>query len=159
MVKYTIERLLLAIVTTLVILTLTFFLIKQLPFAPSGGTRAQAIAWWEQQVSYGNAYMFDKLQPQLGEPLAAYVFKEGQKDEYWEIFYGAPAYKQYFAWLVNILQGKWGASQSVEINVDAMVIIGEKLPTTIKVNIWPVLISVPSGIANFTESLLIVSNY
>ena len=119
MVKYTIQRLVLAIVTAFVILTLTFFLIKQLPFQPSGGTQAQAIAWWEQQASYGNAYMFYELHPELGEPLAHFQFNAGKKNEYWEYFYGAPAYEQYFAWLRNVFQGKWGASQSIEIDMSS----------------------------------------
>ncbi|MBO4541449.1 MAG: ABC transporter permease, partial [Bacilli bacterium] len=51
-------------------------------------------------------------------------------------------------WVGSILtEGNWGTSVSVMQNVDAMVIIMERLPTTIKVNIWPTIISVPAGIA------------
>ena len=62
-------------------------------------------------------------------------------------YYLRPVFEQYFVWLINILtKWDWGVSTSIQVNVDAMTIIGSRLPTTISINIWASLISVPTGI-------------
>ena len=57
------------------------------------------------------------------------------------------------AWVSGLFSGNWGTSIKIEPNVDAMKIIvgtswdSSRLWTTVRINVWPVLISVPSGLA------------
>jgi ABC-type dipeptide/oligopeptide/nickel transport system permease component len=56
--------------------------------------------------------------------------------------------QQYFSWLKNILTAwDWGTSTFISPNVDSMVIIGERLVVSMKINIISVIVSVPIGIA------------
>ena len=143
MVKYTIERLLLAVLTTVIILTLTFFLMKQLPFYPAAGTNEAKLAFFVHEAGVGNVLEFHLPQTKYGDPLWTYV----DEDNVQYYFYLTPAIDQYFIWVKGIFtEFNWGASQYITPNVDSMVLIMKRLPTTIKVNILPVLISVPTGI-------------
>lgn len=143
MVKYTIQRILLAILTAFVILTLTFFLMKALPFQKPAGTDANKYAFYAKQVSLGYVFDFKRATEGYGELLWSYT-DSARVSHY---FYIRPAIDQYFAWLSGIFTNfNWGTSTYIMPNVDAIYIIGTYLPTTIKVNIWPALISVPLGI-------------
>lgn len=143
MVKYTIERILLAFFTAFVILTLTFFLMKQLPFYPAAGTNEAKFAFFEDQVNIGNVLSFSKPQTQYGKLLWSYTDITGGNYYY----YLRPATDLYAIWLKGIFtEFNWGKSLYLQPNVDSMVIITERLPTTIKVNLPSVLISVPAGI-------------
>lgn len=62
-------------------------------------------------------------------------------------FYQKPVMEQYFNWLNAIFtRWDWGTSVTLLPNVEVANIIALKLPYTIKVNIWSVIISVPLGI-------------
>ena len=61
-------------------------------------------------------------------------------------FYVRPAWQQYISWLNGVVHGDWGTSSSIMLGVDVVKIIGSRLPLTIKINIWSVLISVPAGL-------------
>ncbi len=142
MTKYTIERILLAIITTFIIITLTFFLIKLLPFPKPDPVPASAIAYYQKQVEYGYVLEFSTIQPQLGDYLNTYTV-----DRVAHYYYLRPVGDQYAAWIKGIFTSwNWGVSTYIRPNALAMDIIKEKLPYTIKVNIWSVLISVPLGI-------------
>lgn len=144
MVKYTIQRLVLAFVTAFIILTATFFLIKTLPFEKPVGTQEAIYAFYQNQVRLG--YLLDeaKENPSLGELL--WSFTDSAKVSHY--FYQRSMVDQYSVWISRLFtQFNWGTSTFISPNVDAIVVIGERLPTTIKVNIWPALISVPLGIA------------
>ena len=144
MVKYTIERLLLAILTTCIILTLTFFLMKQLPFYPAAGTDEAKYAFFEYQVHLGYVLDFKFPKSGYGELLWSYV-DESHVSHY---YYLKPAFDQFVLWVKGIFtEFNWGASLYIEPNVDSMVIIMKKLPNTIKVNLPAAIISVPIGIA------------
>ena len=145
MVKYTIERLLLAFVTAAIILTLTYFMMKQLPFQmPIGGDEVK-FAYFQKELNLGNVLRFTSEQNGYGDLLIKLSSKTERKVTYY--YYKAPAYIGYFRWVSSIFtQGNWGTSVAVMQNVDAMVIIMKRMPTTIKVNIWPAVISVPAGI-------------
>ena len=144
MVKYTIQRLLLAVVTAFIILTATFFLIKTLPFEKPVGTTEAIYAFYQNQVRLGYLVDLPSLDESMGECL--WTFTDSAKVVH--NFYQKSSAEQYAVWITGLLtRFNWGTSTFISPNVDAMVIIGERLPTTIKVNIWPALISVPLGIA------------
>ena len=66
MVKYTIQRILLAFVTAAIILTLTFLLMKQLPFYPAAGNDEAKAAFFADQVGIGNVLEFALPQAKYG---------------------------------------------------------------------------------------------
>ncbi len=146
MVKYTIERLLLAALTTVIILTLTFFMMKQLPFEPIAGQTAQRVAFYLNQVNIGNVIDLKTPNESLGACLWHYTEGTG-KSTIEHYFYLRPSYELYFIWIREIItKFNWGTSLYVMPNVDAMKIISSRLGTTVKVNLWSVVISVPVGI-------------
>jgi len=143
MVKYTIQRLILAVVTAFIILTATFFLLKTLPFEKPIGTQEAMYAFYMNQVRLGYQVDLPSLDESMGECL--WTFTDSAKVTH--NFYLKSSAEQYVTWISGLFNGfNWGVSTFISPNVDAMVIIGERLPTTIKVNIWPALISVPLGI-------------
>ncbi len=142
MTKYIIKRVLLAIVTLFLILSLTFILIQLLPFEKPVGTSAQQIAYYSKQATLGYLVQTSTLNEKLGTPL--YTATIGDTVYY---FYKAPIMGQYFSWLSNIFtKWDWGISKSVEPNVPVMEIIMKGLPVTIEVNVISVILSVPLGI-------------
>lgn len=152
MVKYTIERLLMALLTCVIILSLTFFLIKSLPFELSVGTDNSVFAYMRDQVSLGYVVQYTSAQTELGEPLYRYTdTSSGRSVTYY--FYLRPILDQYIAWVGGIFtRFDWGRSQAIQPNVDAMrVIFGtnfwdSRLWTSVKINFWSVIVSVPLGI-------------
>ncbi|MFA6829900.1 MAG: ABC transporter permease [Bacilli bacterium] len=144
MTKYTIERIILAFVTTCIILTITFFLLKILPFQqPAATTEEGVIAYYTTQVKLGYVLDFSTIQETLGTYL--YKYTDTAKETHY--FYIRPVGDQYIAWIEGIFtEWNWGVSSTIKPNYSAMGIIFGKLPYTIKVNIWSVIISVPTGI-------------
>ena len=69
MVKYIIKRVLLALVTLFIILSLTFILIQLLPFEKPVGTSAQQIQYYSKQATLGYLIQTSELNSQLGTPL------------------------------------------------------------------------------------------
>ena len=143
MVRYTIRRILLAIITAAIILTLTYFLMKLLPFSkPQGMKDPEKYAFYMKQVAQGYVLEFNVPHPELGDPLFSYATTSGTT-----YFYLRGPGEQYVSWVRGIFTAwNWGPSTVIQPNVDSMVIIGSRLPTSIKINIWAVLISVPAGI-------------
>lgn len=144
MAKYAIKRILLAFLTAFIIISLSFILIKTLPFPmPNGTTTAQKEAYFEIQVGLGYVFSSNKQLEGFGEIL----FTAGTKLKR-VYYYQEPIMKQYGNWLSNIFtKWDWGVSNKIEPNVQVMAIIGSKLWTTVKINIWSVILSVPLGIA------------
>lgn len=154
MLKYSIKRIILALITAFIILTLTFFLIKSLPVhgivTPDEGAR---IAFYDKQISFG--YMVDK-----GKEIMVLITQHPEDPEYYiqiygkeiahidnHFYYSTPIYEQYFAWLRNIVtQWDWGTSTVIQPGSSAINLIGSLLPVTISVNIISVVLSVPLGI-------------
>ncbi|MDY2913320.1 MAG: ABC transporter permease [Candidatus Enteromonas sp.] len=145
MFRYSIKRILLAVLTTAIILTMTFFLVKLQPFPKLIGAKPDMIlAYYLHQADLGYVRWSQVPRPEWGELLDKYVPEHGAS----YYFYQESLFKQYWAWVQGIFQGNWGLSNKIAPNVDAMTIILDgRLLNTIKVNIWPVIISVPSGIA------------
>ena len=135
MVKYTIKRMILAIFTTFIILSLTFVLIKMLPFPMPGATSEEAcLAYFIKQESLG--YVFQSAKKIEGMD-ALWNYKQGFKTIY---FYVKPLGDQYIGWLSNIFtKWDWGVSNQIQPNVEVMAIILSRLPTTVKINIWSVI--------------------
>lgn len=145
MLKYSIKRIVLALVTAFIILTLTFFLVKSLP--PRGVVTTDVNVRWafyENQINLGYVLpAFHEPHLELGEPLD-FMTLDGV-DYY---YYQKPILDQYFVWLGNIVtKWDWGTSTVLEPNVSAITIIFNRLPVSVSVNIISVFVSVPLGIA------------
>lgn len=142
MAKYVIKRIFLALVTTFIILSLSFCLIKLLKPDKFVGKPEQRIAFYEEQVRLG--YYTSSRVEKTDAQLVDFVTQSNGNVTY---YYYVPVMQQYGRWLGNILfHWDWGVSQKIEPNVKATVIIGERLATSIKINIIATLFSVPIGI-------------
>jgi len=142
MAKYIVKRLILAIVTTFIILSLTFILMKLLPFQLPVGTIKEQYAYFQQQLHLGFVTKTYVETPSLGDCLFKYA--EGSRTEY---FYQTPLMVQYGSWLKNIFtEWNWGTSTYIQPNTQAIFIITERLPTSMVINILSVVVSVPLGI-------------
>ena len=62
MFRYSLQRIFLAIVTTVIILSLTFFLVKLQPFPATVGNTDAQIAYYSHQVSLGYVLEFSTAQ-------------------------------------------------------------------------------------------------
>lgn len=144
MLKYSIKRIILALVTAFIILTLTFFLVKSLPprgvFSPDENVR---YAFYVDQVDLGYCIDLPNENPSLGNYLESFTI--GGETHY---FYTKPVLDQYFNWIGNIVtKWDWGRSTVIKPNSSAIRIIAQRLPASISINIVSVVISVPLGIA------------
>lgn len=146
MLKYSIKRIILALITAFIILTLTFFLVKAVD---SGGmppsTPGAVFAFYMKQYNQGyvdiKKYLVDP--GNIGQVYK--YFDENAKE--WIYFFKRPIGDQYIAWLKNIFTAfDWGTSTVIQPNVSAIEIIGSRLPVSVSINIIAVVISVPLGI-------------
>jgi oligopeptide transport system permease protein len=145
--KYVLKRIGLALVTAFIILSLTFILIQLLPFPqPQDLTKDGSFAYYEKQTQLGYVVRFEEEQSDLGEKLWSYETQVNNKEVTY-YFYEVPTLTQYGRWLKNIItKWDWGVSVKIEPNRSAILIIGSKLPTSMKLNIISSLIAVPIGI-------------
>lgn len=143
--RYVLKRIGLALVTVFIILTLTFLLMKLLPFQkPLSTSQEEMYAYYMHQVYQKFVYVFNSEQYHLGDLLWKY---DNPSDRATYYFYEVPIFTQYFAWLKNIItRWEWGVSTSIKLNNSALSIITDRLPVTIKINIISVIVSVPLGI-------------
>ena len=141
--NYVIKRLVLAFATTFIILSLTFILVKLLPFERPIGGDTQQIAYFDKQVNLGYVYRFDMERTEYGELLYKTPTTNGRAFYYYQV----PVMTQYFSWLENIFtKWDWGYSKFYQPNVSAAVIIGSRIGYSIRLNIVSVIFSVPIGI-------------
>ena len=141
--KYVLKRIGLALATTFIILSLTFILVKLLPFDRPIGTDAVQIAYYDKQVSLGYVRAFDSERTELGEYLYRSPAIRGRRTYY----YMVPVMEQYVHWLKNITtKWDWGYSKSYAPNVAAGTIIAQRIGYSIRLNIFSAVISVPLGI-------------
>ena len=144
MIKYTIKRLILAFFTAFIILSLTFILMKLLPFSKPIGTYQQQYGYYMSQVADGFVLRFEEATEGYGKVLFSYAPGGGKTTYY---FYQTPIFTQYFRWLGNIVtKWNWGTSTYIRPNVKAMVIIFDMIPVSISINVLSVIFSVPIGI-------------
>lgn len=141
--KYVAKRIGLAFVTAFIILSLTFVLVKMLPFErPIGGTKQQ-IAYFDKQVNLGFVTRFEKEMPAYGELLYKTPVEKGRAFYYYQV----PIMTQYVNWLRNIItKWDWGYSKTYQPNVAASVIIMSRIWYSVRLNIISVIFSVPLGI-------------
>ncbi len=145
MLKYSIKRVILALITAFIILSLTFLLVRSLPIsAAAAGSKENVIrAFMLQQQEFGYVQFYSTPQSDLGKLIVEFHGYDG--DEY---VYAKPIIEQYFSWLKNIFtKFDWGISISIEPESTALEIIARKLPTSMYINIVAVVVSVPLGIA------------
>ena len=141
--KYVLKRILLALVTTFIILSITFLLMQLLPFQRPIGTVDAQFGYYSKQVYLGYVYDYSTPHNDLGTPLWTYLDGSNQ----WHYFYEVPAFTQYFRWLRNIItRWDWGTSVYIAPNLSAITIIGQRLPVSMTLNIISTLIAVPLGI-------------
>ena len=142
--KYVLERLLLAFITGFIILTITFILVKLLPEAKPAGDVGAQLSYYNNQVRLGYYTSSPFFMADLGDPTWTYTADDGTM----MYFYKLPIMTQYGNWLRNVFtKWDWGTSSSIDRNRDVFVMIGERLPPTIVVNVITFALAVPLGIA------------
>lgn len=143
-VKYSLQRIFLLIVTTFIILTLTFFLVKMLPDAGMSGNDVAQFAFCNNQVDQGFYLRFTSAQSGYGKAILTYNSPDGLMF----YFYKKPILAQYAAWLKGIFtEWNWGTSSAVTSGASAMYIISHRLPPSIQINLVTMVIAVPLGFA------------
>jgi len=143
MFKYVCKRIVLAFITCFIILSLTFILMKLLPFSKPIGNDATKYSYYLTQYNLGYVVDFRKATDGYGELLFKYC--DGARK--WHYYYQKPVMEQYFNWLKAIFtEWNWGVSTYLMPNISAMTIIAVHLPVSLKINIISVLFSVPLGI-------------
>lgn len=141
--KYVLKRIGLALVTAFIILSISFLLIKLLPFSKPLGNDDTRYAYYLTQENLGFVSIYGKEMAELGKYLDRGTTSSGTVFYCYEV----PAFTQYVRWLGNIItRWDWGVSTYINPNNPAMLIIASKLPTTIMVNFFSVIFSVPLGI-------------
>ena len=141
--KYVLKRIGLAVITAFIIISMTFLLIKLLPFSKPIGNNETRYAYYLIQVNYG--FVIETAIPtdMYGPALDVITLSTGPT----HYFYETPVFTQYFAWLKNIITSwDWGVSTYIVPNNPAAAIIASKLWPTIKVNFFSTILSVPLGI-------------
>ena len=143
MLKYVIKRIVLAFVTTFIILSLSYILIKLLPFQRPIGGASQQVAYYDKQTHLGYVYRLEQPTDKYGELLYKSPSDKGRSFYYYQV----PVMLQYRNWLRNIItEWDWGYSKSFQPNVSASVIIMSRIGYSIRLNIISALIAVPIGI-------------
>ena len=144
MLKYSIKRVILALITAFIILSLTFLLVKSLGLATTTfqGKESAKYAYYVKQANLNYVFMSTVEIPELGEPLAKFNVVGGV-----EYYYPVPILEQYGNWLRNVFtKWDWGTSTSIDLGQPATTIIFSRLPTSMYINIISVVVSVPIGI-------------
>ena len=141
--KYVLKRIGLAFLTTFIILSLTFILVKLLPFERPIGGDQQQIAYFDKQFHLGYVSRFEREMPEYGTLLYKSPTDKGRAYYYYQV----PVLEQYVNWLKNVaLHWDWGYSKSFQPNVAASVIIMSRIGYSMRLNIISAVLSVPLGI-------------
>lgn len=146
MFRYVLKRIVLAFITLFLILSLTFILMKTLPFQkPNVGDVNSLRSYYTGQANLGFLIQSTTELTGYGDPIFSYSIVGSSTTIY---FYQEPIMVQYGNWLTNIFtKWDWGNSTYVDFNTPVLTIIARGLPYTISVNIISVIIAVPIGIA------------
>ena len=139
MLRYTLQRIGIIFVTAFIILTLSFILMKLLPFERPVGLIDQLIAFYEKEVALGYFTRVDPSTPELAQVILT-------RGEIQYLYRQTPVISQYFTWLNNIVtRWDWGTSTAISLNVSAIEIIGQRLPFSMQLNFVALFTSVPFG--------------
>ncbi|MCR5809320.1 MAG: ABC transporter permease [Clostridiales bacterium] len=141
--KYVLKRIGLAFLTTFIILSLTYILVKLLPYErPLGGDPIQ-IAYFDKQYNLGYVGRYEQEMPELGKLLYKSPAFHGRSNYYYQV----PVLKQYVNWLKNIItRWDWGVSKTYQPNVKASTIIMKRIGYSIRLNILSSVWAVPVGL-------------
>lgn len=139
--KYILYRLYLALISAFLILSLVFILIKFLPYQRPIGEASEQFSFYMNEVQNGYVVRYTEPNEKLGMLLLTY---ESAGTTYY--FYEAPIASQYFSFIINIFKGEWGTSTAIKPNVSVVTIVLERLPVSMKINLFATIISVPIGI-------------
>lgn len=121
MVKYVVKRLVLMLVVFFIIISMCFILIRLLPNVPVQQFGKDMSLVLQRRVRQG-------LVDQNGNPI--------------------PLMSQYWHFIVKtLIGGDWGVSESLYIGQDCFQIFLSKLPNTMLVNLYSMILSVPIGMA------------
>ncbi len=147
MVKYVIKRLILALFTAFIVLSLTFILYKTLPLdLPLAAGKTAVATYLGNQYNLGYVVRFTEPHPELGTLLGGTGYEIGKTGTFY-YYYSKPVMEQYFSWIGNVItKWDWGTSSTLYPNQSAMGIIISKLPVTIEINIISIIIALPLGI-------------
>lgn len=139
--KYILKRVGLLLLTTFIIISLTFILMKLLPVMRPNGKPAELIQYYEYQVYLG--YMERIVGPVMpGQEFDVIVLDGANIYRYNHI----PVMTQYLRWLVNIVtRWDWGLSTVIQINEPVVNIIATRLPVSMRLNIISLIVAVPIG--------------
>ncbi len=141
--KYSLKRIALMLVTLFIILTITFFLVKSLPDQAISGNTTSQVAYCRDMVSQGYYLAFNSEQAGLGSTIIPVYTDPNGLSWY---FYRAPLINQYWAWLKGVFTSwDWGVSTVISDQTDVWAVIADRLQPTILINVFAVLISVPLG--------------
>jgi oligopeptide transport system permease protein len=135
--KYVLQRIGLIFLTTFIILSLTFILMKTIPMElPLGGSLVQK-AFFDNQVKLGYMYVV------TGNAKADYTVIINNIEYKYSLY---SIMHQYGVWLGNIVtKWDWGTSTKISVNVSAISIIGSRIGVSMKLNIIALLFSLPLG--------------
>lgn len=142
--KYVVKRIVLALITAFIVLSLTYILLCCLRIdrvlLPSTGAMQ---AYYQLQVKKGFLVVFEYNNDALYGTALDTLTINGVTYYY----YQAPVMDRYFNWLANIFtKWDWGVSIAYDLGRDCIDILVSRLPTTIIINVASVIISVPLGI-------------
>ncbi len=147
MLKYSVKRVILALITAFIIISLTFFLVKSLGLKDTSLGQKQSVrhAFFIEQARLGYVVCFDHELPiNSGYGPCLAEFHDYGADEF---FYEKPYIEQYGVWLSNVFtKWEWGKSLYIVPERPAIMIIANRLPTSMYLNIISVVVSVPLGI-------------
>ncbi|MDO4853234.1 MAG: hypothetical protein Q4A88_07435, partial [Clostridia bacterium] len=97
--KYVLKRIGLAFLTTFIILSLTFILVKLLPFERPIGGDQQQIAYFDRQYHLGYVYRLEKPTDQYGSLLYKSPSDRGRAFYYYQV----PVLEQYVNWIKIVI--------------------------------------------------------
>ncbi len=141
--KYSLKRIALALVTLFIILTITFFLVKSLPDQAISGNTVSQVAYCNDMVSQGYYLAYHTEQTGLGSTIIP-VYTDPVGVTWY--YYRAPLVQQYWTWLKGVFTAwDWGVSTVISDQTDVWAVILDRLQPTVLINIFAVLISVPLG--------------
>ncbi|MGB5910319.1 MAG: ABC transporter permease [Promethearchaeia archaeon] len=85
-----------------------------------------------------------------GDPVSAYLPARATPEQYWDAYYSygfhLPIWQQFFIYLGNIFTGNWGNSINVAKGVPVWDLIWERLPRTIDVTLFSMIIAAFIGV-------------
>ncbi|MCQ2771700.1 MAG: ABC transporter permease [Bacilli bacterium] len=145
------------LITTFIILSLTYILLQCLPLELPRGNETEMYAFLDRQIDLGyfkmvRPYLEDgvTINPEYAKYASGILTSEKERTFATgeTVYYvSLPVMVRYFKWLGNIfLRWDWGTSTQISAGQSAISIIMRMLPVSMKLNIVAMIISIPCGI-------------